>query len=49
MSNDDTKTIVRRAIVQANEEIMAMAALDRELKNMGTTIVLTAVAQGQLP
>ena len=31
---------MRRSIVQANEEIMAMAALDRELKNMGTTIVL---------
>jgi protein phosphatase len=41
VSSDDTKSIIRRAIVQANEEIMAMAALDRELKNMGTTIVLT--------
>src|SRR6478672_270450 len=41
MSNDETRTVIRRAIVQANEEIMAMAALDRELKNMGTTIVLT--------
>jgi PPM family protein phosphatase len=39
VSNDETKTIIRRSIVQANEEIMAMAALDRELKNMGTTIV----------
>ncbi len=38
---DETKNIVRRAIVQANEEIVAMASLDRELKNMGTTIVLT--------
>jgi protein phosphatase len=41
MGNDETRTVVRRAVVQANEEIMAMAALDRELKNMGTTIVLT--------
>jgi len=41
MGNEETKNIVRRAVVQANEEIMAMAALDRELKNMGTTIVLT--------
>lgn len=37
--NDETRNIIRRSIVQANEEIMAMAALDRELKNMGTTIV----------
>jgi protein phosphatase len=41
MSNDETKTVIRRSIVQANEEIMAMAALDRDLKNMGTTIVVT--------
>ena len=46
VTNDDTRTIVRRAIVQANEEIMAMAALDRELKNMGTTIVLTLWRKG---
>jgi PPM family protein phosphatase len=46
VSSDDTKTIIRRAIVQANEEIMAMAALDRELKNMGTTIVLTLWRKG---
>jgi serine/threonine protein phosphatase PrpC len=39
--SDDTKTILRRSIVQANEEIMAMAALDRELKNMGTTVVVS--------
>src|SRR5690348_15298651 len=46
VSNDETKNIIRRAIVQANEEIMAMAALDRELKNMGTTIVLTLWRKG---
>jgi serine/threonine protein phosphatase PrpC len=46
VGNDETKNIVRRAIVQANEEIMAMAALDRELKNMGTTIVLTVWRKG---
>lgn len=39
VSGDEAPTILRRSIVQANEEIMAMAALDRELKNMGTTIV----------
>src|SRR5277367_3317324 len=31
---------------QAIEEIMAMAALDRELKNMGTTIVVTLWRKG---
>ena len=45
-SNEETKTVVRRSIVQANEEIMAMAALDRELKNMGTTIVVTLWRKG---
>src|SRR5260370_25676003 len=40
VGNDETKTIIRKAIVQANEEIIAMAALDRDLKNMGTTVVL---------
>lgn len=46
VGNDETKTIVRRSVVQANEEIMAMAALDRELKNMGTTIVVTVWRKG---
>jgi protein phosphatase len=46
VSNEETKAIVRRAIVQANEEIMQMAALDRELKNMGTTIVLSVWRKG---
>ncbi len=46
LGNDETKTIVRRSLVQANEEIMAMAALDRDLKNMGTTVVLTVWRKG---
>jgi protein phosphatase len=46
VGNDETRNIVRRSIVQANEEIMAMAALDRELKNMGTTIVLALWRKG---
>src|SRR3954468_11549698 len=33
MGNDEPRNVIRRSIVQANEEIMAMAALDRELKN----------------
>jgi protein phosphatase len=36
---DATKQFLRKAIVQANEEIMTMGALDREMKNMGTTVV----------
>src|SRR5207253_2989824 len=32
--------------VQANEEILTMASLDRELKNMGTTIVLAVWRKG---
>src|SRR5262249_28774815 len=39
--DEETKTIIRRAIVQANDEIMAIAALDREMKSMGTTIVVS--------
>jgi len=37
---DHVKTTIRKAVVQANEEIMAMGALDRDLRNMGTTVVL---------
>jgi PPM family protein phosphatase len=46
VGNEETKNIVRRSIVKANEEIMAMAALDRELKNMGTTIVVSLWRKG---
>lgn len=46
VANEETKNIVRRSIVQANEEIMSMAALDRELKNMGTTIVVSLWRKG---
>jgi protein phosphatase len=38
-NQDQVKTVIRKGIVQANEEIMAMGALDRDLRNMGTTIV----------
>src|SRR5712692_7874099 len=31
---DAAKAIIRKAVVQANEEIIAMGALDRDLKNM---------------
>jgi PPM family protein phosphatase len=46
VGNEETKNIIRRAILQANEEIIAMAALDRELKNMGTTVVLCVWRKG---
>lgn len=41
-----TKVLIRRAIVQANEEIMAMGQLDREMKNMGTTVVTAVWRKG---
>lgn len=46
LGHEETKTVIRRAIVQANEEILTMASLDRELKNMGTTIVMAVWRKG---
>jgi protein phosphatase len=43
---DDAKKTIRKAIVQANDEIIAMGALDRDLRNMGTTVVLAAWRKG---
>jgi protein phosphatase len=43
---DQIKTVIRKAIVQANEEIMAMGALDRDLRNMGTTVVMALWRKG---
>jgi PPM family protein phosphatase len=40
VNSEAAKPVIRRAIVQANEEIMAMGALDKEMKNMGTTVVM---------
>src|SRR5262245_4641016 len=40
LNGDGVKTVTRKAIVQANEEIMAMGALDKDMKNMGTTVVM---------
>ncbi len=45
-SHDQIKTVIRRSVVQANEEIMAMGALDRDLRNMGTTIVAAVWRKG---
>jgi PPM family protein phosphatase len=45
-TQDHVKTTIRKAIVQANEEIMAMGALDRDLRNMGTTVVMAVWRKG---
>lgn len=45
-NQEEIKKVIRRAVVQANEEIIAMSALDRELKNMGTTVVLAVWRKG---
>ncbi len=46
LSAEQVKAAIRKAIVQANEEIMAMGALDRDMKNMGTTVVLAVWRRG---
>src|SRR5207248_2136595 len=43
---EDKKKVIRKAIVQANDEIIAMGALDRDLRNMGTTVVIAAWPKG---
>src|SRR5262245_13439880 len=45
-TTDQVKTVIRKAVVQANEEIIAMGQLDRDLRNMGTTIVLAVWRKG---
>ena len=46
LNGEGVKSTVRRAIVQANEEIMAMGALDKDMKNMGTTVVMAVWRKG---
>jgi protein phosphatase len=43
---DQVREIIRKAVLQANEEILTIAALDRDLKNMGTTVVLALWRRG---
>src|SRR5256886_9357989 len=43
---EETKQIIRRAIVHTNAVIMEMAALDRDLANMGTTVVAAVWRKG---
>ena len=46
LNPEGVKSVIKRAIVQANEEIMAMGALDKEMKNMGTTVVMAIWRKG---
>lgn len=46
LNSEGVKSVARRAIVQANEEIMAMGALDKDMKNMGTTVVMAIWRKG---
>ncbi len=41
LNGEAVRNVIKQAVTQANEEIMAMGALDKDIKNMGTTVVLT--------
>ena len=45
--DEQVKQVVRKAVVQTNEEIITMGSLDRDLKNMGTTIVMALWRRGR--
>lgn len=45
-THEQSKSVIRKSIVQANEEILQMGALDRDLRNMGTTIVMVVWRKG---
>src|SRR5262249_20785713 len=45
VGHDATKTVIRKAIVGANEEILRKAAADPDLKQMGTTVVVAVWRQ----
>jgi protein phosphatase len=46
LSHDATKSVIRKAIVTANDEIKFMAEHDPNLKQMGTTVVLAVWRKG---
>jgi len=46
MGHDQTKNVIRRSIVTANEEILFMAQHDPTLKQMGTTVVVAVWRKG---
>jgi protein phosphatase len=45
-AGDAVRSVIKQAVAQANEEIMAMGALDKDIKNMGTTVVLAVWRKG---
>jgi protein phosphatase len=45
-SHEQSKTVIRKAVIQANEEIITMGSLDRDLRNMGTTVVMAVWRKG---
>lgn len=45
-THDQVKQVIRESIVRANKEIMEMGALDREMRNMGTTVVVAVWRRG---
>jgi serine/threonine protein phosphatase PrpC len=46
-TSQEIKDNLRKAVVKANEEIITMGQLDRDLKNMGTTVVLAVWLKGK--
>ena len=46
LNTDGVKGVIRKAIVQANEEIMLMGQVDKDMKNMGTTVVMAVWRKG---
>jgi len=46
MGHEQTKSVIRRTIVTANEEILFMAQHDPNLKQMGTTVVVAVWRKG---
>ena len=46
MDADAVKAVIKKAIVTANEEIIAMGKLDKDMTNMGTTVVMTVWRKG---
>ena len=44
---EQAKQVIRKAVVQANDEIITMGTLDRDYKNMGTTIVMALWRRGR--
>src|SRR5262245_19952709 len=46
LGHERTQTVIRIAVLPDNEEILTVPSLDRELKNMGTTIVMADWRKG---